>query len=82
MYLVKPDNYGKLVYWAEDTNQGWKCLCGYLLGAVVHGIYFSSVTYIVTYGDSLSTTVIRHIDEYYLNKRDAWASIAEKENNQ
>lgn len=75
MKMTIPKNYMQKVYFAEKTTPcGWEVLSGYLLAE--YDTYFGK-RYIVTLGD-LSSCVIRHLDSYSLDKKSAWASIADK----
>lgn len=64
------------VYWAERGIRGWEVNRGYYLAS--YYVADGSLVHIVTLG-SIGSCVIRHLKEIYESKRDAWASIADKE---
>lgn len=74
MKILYPKDYMRKVYFAEKTARGWEVMSGYLLAEYENHI---ERRYIVTLGD-ITSCVVRHVTEYALNKREAWASIADK----
>lgn len=70
-----PKDYMQKVYWAEKGIRGWEVESGYLLAEYTSN---KKTRYIVTLGE-ITTCVVRHINEYALDRRGAWASIADKE---
>lgn len=74
MTIKVPKDYMCKVYFAEKGARGWGVERGYLLAEYENHI---ERRYIVTLGD-ITSCVVRHVTEYALNKREAWASIADK----
>lgn len=75
MTVKIPKDYMCKVYFAEKTLRGWEVLSGYLLAQYETRL---GTKYIVTLGD-LTSCVVRHLDTYSLDRKGAWASIADKE---
>lgn len=75
MKIFCPKDYMRKVFFAEKTLRGWEVLCGYLLAEYETRL---GTKYIVTLGD-LTSCVVRHLDAYSLDRKGAWASIADKE---
>ena len=68
-----PKDYLKEVWWSEGYTNCHEVHNGYLLAEYECN---DGMKYIVTLGTHL-TTVIRHINKYYYNEQDAYASIAD-----
>lgn len=75
MTINIPKDYMRKVYFAEKTLRGWEVLSGYLLAEYEMHL---GTKFIVTLGD-MNSCVVRHLDTYSLDRKGAWASIADKE---
>ena len=64
--------YGCDVYYPEDTTLGWKVFKGPCLGKDR-----KLNRYLVLRGNN--STVVAYVNEVFETRRDAWASIADKE---